>query len=443
MLQNLDTMISYAVIMLILSLIITVLVQAVASAFELRGKNLMASLSKVLMQIEPALRSNPDGAAIAKEIAGKVAEHPSLVHFSASAQGKVGGFLARFFARPVKGIEATEWIRLLDEIGSDPDSGLSGPAQKTLTELLSSEVPGVTPERIEQAKRIGSQMATTFPYQAEAVEATVQSAFGSTRKIVVGTEKWFDSVMDRSSDWFTTQTRVWTVCFALGLALLFRVDSFMIIRQLADNPEVRAKLVQSTDQVLEQAKKDIQTGTPAQITVSAMAAEYRDKGDDKEKVLNAVPASSQKTCNDVTTALMQQPLTIGLRTEFLRRCQEQAVKSLQAAAKSLDAYRTQLDSSQLTIITNPFTSPNSTQKPGWIGAIVTGLLLTLGAPFWFNTLSRLSNLRPTIADKLDTLSAIDSLAAGSKVVQPAATIHPVAPRLESAKAHPQIVAAGR
>jgi hypothetical protein len=420
MLQNLDTMISYAVIMLILSLIITVLVQAVASAFELRGKNLVASLSKVLMQIEPSLRSSPDRAAIAKEIVGKVAEHPSLVHFSASAQGKVGAFLSRFFTRPVKGIEATEWIRLLDEIGSDPDSGLSEPAKKTLTELLSSEVPGATPERIEQAKRISSQLATTFPYQAQAVEETVQSAFGSTRKIVVGTEKWFDSVMDRSSDWFTTQTRVWTVCLALGLALLFRVDSFMIIRQLADNPEVRAKLVQSTDQVLEQAKKDIQTRTPAQITVSAMSAEYRDKGDDKEKVLNAVPASSQKTCNDVTIALMQQPLTGGLRTEFLRRCE---------------------------VITNPFTSPNSTtgptQKPGWIGAIVTGLLLTLGAPFWFNTLSSLSNLRPTIADKLDTLSAIDSLTAGSKVAPTAATIHPVAPRLELAKANPQIVAGGR
>src|SRR5262249_20847918 len=160
----------------------------------------------------------------------KVAVHPSLVHFSTDAQGKVGSFLARFFTRPVKGLEAKEWVRLLDELGNDPASGLSQPAKQALTDLLTTQVPGATPERIEQAGKIAVQLAAAFPFQAEAVEQTVHNALGSTRKIVAGTEKWFDAIMDRSSDWFTTQTRIWTVGFAIGLALLFRVDSFLIIR---------------------------------------------------------------------------------------------------------------------------------------------------------------------------------------------------------------------
>lgn len=246
----------------------------------------------------------------------------------------------------------------------------------------------------------------------------MQNALGSTRKIVVGTAKWFDAIMDRSSDWFATQTRVWTVCLAFGLALFFKVDAFLIIRQLADNPEVRAKLVQNTDQVLDQAKKEMSTGTPAEITLADLAAEYHDKGDAKEKLLNGVPVSARKTCNDVVSSLLQQPLTANLRTEFSHRCEDQARRSLQAAALRLNTYKTQLDSSQLTIITIPFVDRDSTwpsPNPGWVGSVVTGLLLTLGAPFWFNGLKNLSNLRPAIAEKLDDITAVESLLSGSKI----------------------------
>ncbi len=96
--------------------------------------------------------------AIAKKIAARVTEHPSLVHFSQEAQGKVGGFLAQFFTRPMKGIDAKEWIRLLDEIAADPNSGLSQQAQQTLNQLLTEEIPGATSEKIVQAKQIGAEL---------------------------------------------------------------------------------------------------------------------------------------------------------------------------------------------------------------------------------------------------------------------------------------------
>jgi hypothetical protein len=33
--------------------------------------------------------------------------------------------------------------------------------------------------------------------------------------------------------------------------------------------------------------------------------------------------------------------------------------------------------------------------------LVAGLFLSLGAPFWFNALKQLANLRPVIAGKVD------------------------------------------
>lgn len=446
MLQNLDTVIAFAMIMLMLSLIITVLVQAVVAALELRGNNLIASLAKVLLQVEPSLRNNP---AIAKEIATKVAEHPSLVHFS-SAQGRVGTFLAKFFTRPVKGIEAKEWIRLLDELGNDPNNGLGNDAKDALNQLLAAEVPGATPERMEQAKKIAAQLSAAFPFQTQMVEQGIQKALGSTRKIVAGTGKWFDAVMDRSSDWFTTQTRVWTVILAIGLAFVFKVDSLLIIRQLADNPEARAKLVQSTNDVLDKTKKDMETTSAADIALTTMAAEYHKNGDAREGILNAVPQSPTLSCGVAATAISPQP-NDPVRTEFTSRCKEEDAQSLQAAAQKLKDYAAQVDNSQLTIISLPLspqnpmpwlansmtwaaslrknsqpakngdsakatsskqdsaTQVNQGAMPGYAGSLITGLLLTLGAPFWFNTLRDLSNLRPAISDKLDDISAVDSL----------------------------------
>ena len=82
------------------------------------------------------------------------------------------------------------------------------------------------------------------------------------------------------------------------------------------------------------------------------------------------------------------------------------------AAQRLSAYKAQLDSPQLAIITVPFlhrdpTGPTPT--PGWTGSIVTGLLLTLGAPFWFNALKNLSTLRSAIAERLDDITSVESL----------------------------------
>jgi hypothetical protein len=42
---------------------------------------------------------------------------------------------------------------------------------------------------------------------------------------------------------------------------------------------------------------------------------------------------------------------------------------------------------------------------GLIGQLATAGLLSLGAPFWFNALKSLSNLRPTIAAKQDAQQA--------------------------------------
>ena len=54
-LENFDTVLSFAVLMLLLSLQITILVQVVVAISGLRGWNLSWSLTKLLEQIDPKL----------------------------------------------------------------------------------------------------------------------------------------------------------------------------------------------------------------------------------------------------------------------------------------------------------------------------------------------------------------------------------------------------
>src|SRR5919206_1240265 len=72
-LHYLDTAIGFAVIMLLLSLLVTTAVQSLIAMLNLRGSNLKWGLELLLKQINPDLKPE-----ITKEIADKVLIHPGI-----------------------------------------------------------------------------------------------------------------------------------------------------------------------------------------------------------------------------------------------------------------------------------------------------------------------------------------------------------------------------
>lgn len=94
------------------------------------------------------------------------------------------------------------------------------------------------------------------------------------------------------------------------------------------------------------------------------------------------------------------------------------IPALQAAKKALDDAATEGDaaarqnsadsgkrlaeiSAQALTLSDSLKSPLAvaSQNPTWIGELITMALLALGAPFWFNQLRALSNLRSAVAAK--------------------------------------------
>lgn len=58
-----------------------------------------------------------------------------------------------------------------------------------------------------------------------------------------------------------------------------------------------------------------------------------------------------------------------------------------------------LEQTSLQLLPMPFTYSGYGSR--FFGMFMTALFLGLGAPFWFNALRQLANLRPTIAKKVD------------------------------------------
>lgn len=162
-------------------------------------------------------------------------------------------------------------------------------------------------------------------------------------------EKWYDTSMDRLTGTYKKRyVRKFTLLVAFITAIFLNADSIAIAKYLYSNPEVRAKLAAQADNAIKDS---------TYITV-----------------LNQVHASNQ---DSLTLDQFKNNLT-------------QSVQNIKAANAGLnDAI--------------PLGWKNKTSVPLSFAAVITkitGLLATIlaifmGAPFWFDILNKVANLRST------------------------------------------------
>jgi hypothetical protein len=172
----------------------------------------------------------------------------------------------------------------------------------------------------------------------------IQSAVEKIRDSAGKLDAWFDAAMDRISQRFTTYMRIWTIAFACAFALITGLNSLTLLRDLYRHGDFRQQLV----------------GSAAQITNLA----------DKVLQESKVPPA------DATPAVLEQ------------------------RAKEAAAVRDNLTKSSFDVLRLRW-NPDEPLLPQFPGVLVTVALLSLGAPFWFNLLKSLTNLRPSLAAKQD------------------------------------------
>jgi len=108
-----------------------------------------------------------------------------------------------------------------------------------------------------------------------------------------------------------------------------------------------------------------------------------------------------------------------LRREFANACQEQTIAALDKSSDRISKIRHELAETDLTLVPlriadNPVVSSRNGHSVyhNWLvtysrntshvlGTLAMVVLLSLGAPFWFNALRQLSNLKPAISSKIE------------------------------------------
>jgi hypothetical protein len=408
-LEHLDTVMSFALIMLLLSLQVTILVQAVIAVSGLRGWNLSWSLSQLFEQLDPELTLKAHATKLSREIL----KHPALTHV-----------WSLFGRRKATALRLDELFRVLEDLaaGKPPGKphlkrskqGTAGrkPDEAELTSALRAAlgktVVGDTPELGKRADEIVAALTAIFPGSAQAVQEAVARVFQRKSKVEVEIQTWFDTVMDRSTERFILCTRWITAAIAFIVALGLHIDSIQIFKQLSTRSDVRARMVQQADTTLEKAGSLVTAAKePKTLASDAIRAMKEDLKDSKDlEILGTVPGNlaTRRAGEEWLQGHLTGPrLTKGLEA-YKRRFDEATMAQLGDLKMSFNEVKLSLDQTGLQIIPQPLLSWKD--YPGdrglhLLGLLMTGLFLSLGAPFWYNALSQLANLRPVLAGKVE------------------------------------------
>lgn len=172
-------------------------------------------------------------------------------------------------------------------------------------------------------------------------------------------ETHFDQMMDRTSGWFKRRVQASLLLVGLAIAIAFNADTLQIYSNLTANPDSRKEVLALAEDFINNSK------------------------------INAyVPPA------DSSAAPVAQPDTFGLRE--LQEMRGQVSSLINNEIKSV---RSPMG---LGWDTPPSQTPGAensfSRDIGWIlwkipGWIITALAISLGAPFWFDLLSRLVNMR--------------------------------------------------
>jgi hypothetical protein len=198
--------------------------------------------------------------------------------------------------------------------------------------------------------------------------------------------------------------RLWTVFFAVLFAFAFHLDSFRIVQELWLSPGLRASLVSNRETLLKEASvvlsgQSDSTRSSGQSVSPRILADAMKKLKEKEKDAMAglaVPPSFinlNEAVNWLRAGLKvdenRKDSIVGTyRNLVLTEFKEQADKITQEFAKT-----------GFQLIPTPYPGLHYDGFMNIIGILITAGLLSLGTPFWFNTLKTLGNLRPLVAGR--------------------------------------------
>ena len=197
--------------------------------------------------------------------------------------------------------------------------------------------------------------STGNPALQTALKALIDSSGEDGAALQKKVEDWFNDGMDRVTGWYKKNAQVNAILMACAITLVMNVDTVKVANILWENPTARAEIV---DAAHARAQKSPEESLPM--------VKYENPNDATESTPVNVPASPEEGLSPNEKSLLGQLTGWGPDWKKL------------GAAHGLGPWL--LAALGLIYLHG-------------IGWIVSALAVSLGAPFWFDTLNRFMNIR--------------------------------------------------
>jgi hypothetical protein len=175
-------------------------------------------------------------------------------------------------------------------------------------------------------------------------------------------EQWYDDTMERASGWYKKKTQMILFLIGLTLAIIFNIDSISIATKLSNDPKLAAQLADNASVYLQNNKENLNDYLlNSNDTVKKIDANAKDQLEANIAKTNALLDSATNLING-NIADSNKLLGLGWKGDEKN------------------------NSSKICISCN---------FHWWsiIGWLITALAISLGAPFWFDLLNKLMQIR--------------------------------------------------
>jgi hypothetical protein len=387
-LKSIDVLIGLTVVLLALSMAVTVVTQTLTTIVNSRGRHLRRGLVDLLQLLDPKLTSEAS-----QQVATRILTHPlvSGSNTPMSATGGTGVAAVLNWVRPLLGgprlgnvVHREEFTKMLIGLACEGDSGqLDAAVKKGLAAALKDNGIDNPEQVLKNVRQLALQLERAQPELSNIARQNLAILHAAESDFVAKINNWFDQTMDRTSQRFTASTRAITFVGAFLVAFALQVDTPAIVNRLAADDALRAQFVNEARELYEKEQKR----TADEQETAAQAAEPA------ERQAAVLPASSQ--ANPPAPAASAQG-DAAPTPSTPSPAPEQVLAS---------KYTT------LFAATGLIRLPTS---EGWRtgytwrsvpGMLLTALLLSMGAPFWYTVLGRLLQLRSVLATKDDAQRA--------------------------------------
>ena len=224
---------------------------------------------------------------------------------------------------------------------------------QAVLDLVHSQVHGDKPFDINSLRDALEKTILLPPGLRRFVLQSVMEANAEISNVRSDLAKWYDDAMERVTGYYKKLAQKAIIVTAVIVVAIFNADSIQIVKYLYNNPEAARQLADQASHV---------------VTDSTIIRKVND--------------------------------AIALKSDTLSKESEQALKEMQADLQDIKTLSAKIYETQLPLGWSEKTSPDGTSWTlffGWIqkimGLLLTAMAVSLGTPFWFETLNKLVNLR--------------------------------------------------